>query len=85
MVITFTAPESMNGLEHSTACLNGMRFADVFMSDDMYVIERNGLQMEPITRESLISILEATAAAYLIAQSDQMDAASNDFFYPALF
>ena len=74
----FTAPETVGGVNgpfHTTVSLNGLRFADLYNVDDAYVIERNGLQMEPVTREQALATLDNLAEGYLVHNDEQMFAA----------
>lgn len=84
-ILTFTAPESLagvNGPEHSTVALNGIVFADIFNVDDAYVIERNGLQMEPVTRDIAIAMLNTLAMGYLAHVDEQASAAFEEAHRP---
>jgi hypothetical protein len=76
-VLSFTAPESVggvNGPEHSTVAVNGLRFADIYNVDDAYVIERNGLQTDPMSRENAMRTLRSVANSYLDFMAEQHDA-----------
>jgi hypothetical protein len=75
--ILFTAPETVGGVNgpfHSTVTVNGLRFADIYEVDDAYVIERNGLQTDPVTREMAMRMLRTTANSYLVFAAQQFEA-----------